>query len=556
MRNFKFYNYNIKKFIKSKIVPLTLVGTMGLGLTACSQTIKKTSKTQNQISTYSSAQYEDNKTLHEKVKPTTTTNTNNSSVEQAYEEYKMENQEVNLNEDENQTFQNYIDNYQVQYKNSDLFGIDEALSKYSNLPKASTASSNVVKNNSISEQELLTIVKQNNKQFLSEINNKKYTALSDQDLNKAVSVVSKQLNSLLQTNENIDVNELDSTLTKLKIVGASGFGIAYVSHDTQLLGISMNAINNLQKNSRNQNRDVFESIIGHEATHLAQISYPTKGEFASHLGPSYTFTDLDVNALDFEWYTEGSAEVLALSDPSDQPINYADNIKGLETLTLSTITDEDNQVDTIQKLSLGKDLDGLYDYFNADSDSKKKEVIEMMYSYNIIYTTATEFVDKYKSTKGDMNLVKLDDYRDELKGSIGTTLTKVFYSNLANKITKEGMGTEDIFFLMRIYETEMCRFTDYDNTYKASKTSQFMNDYSSIQNNFFEIVGNNIGKTKEKLKQEYDAYSDAYCNSKKGKTENTYELKYNINSLGTQKNQFIKRIGKSRISHIYANINR
>ena len=89
MRNFKFYNDNIKKFIKSKIVPLTLVGTMGLGLTACSQTIKKTSKTQNQISTYSSAQYEDNKTLHEKVKPTTTTNTNNSSVEQAYEEYKL-----------------------------------------------------------------------------------------------------------------------------------------------------------------------------------------------------------------------------------------------------------------------------------------------------------------------------------------------------------------------------------------------------------------------------------------------------------------------------------
>lgn len=555
MRNFKFYKDNTKKFIKSKIVPLTLVGTMGLGLTACSQNIKKSGKTQNQISTYSSAQYDSNKTLQDKAKKSPTTSTS-SSIEKAYDEYNAESININVDESENQNFQNYIENYQVEYKNSELFEIDEALSKSSKVPKVSTESSNVIKNNTINEQILLTTVKQNNAQFLSEIKNKKYEQLSDEDLNKAVSVVTNQLNSLLQNNDVADVNELDNTLSNLKILGSTGFGTAFVTHNNPVLGISMVSINNLQKSASYKDRDVFKQVVGHEATHLAQISYPKNNEFTSHIGPTYTFEDSDINALDFEWYTEGSAEALALNDISEQPMFYTDDVKCLETLTLSTITDDDNKVDTIYKTSLQKDMDVLYDYFNADTVEKQKEVVEMMYSYNIIYTGAKEFENKYKSKKGNIGLKELNEYRDELKGSIASSLTKVFYSNLANKITKEGMNTEDIYFLMRIYETEMCRFTDYDNTYKQEQTKTFMNNYSNVQNEFFGLLANNCGKTKEEIKQEYDSYSDAYCKAKKGKTEKNYQINHNVKNIDSSKNQFVKRIGESRISHVYQNINR
>ena len=542
---------NKLKSINKHITPLLLSGVMAVSLASCNKEtsvtrgIKKTDQ-----STYSNSYKSTEPTMSSTENPT-----EQVLPSEDLEKYRMDNMVVHSDSTANQMFQSYVDEFYVEYKDSELFGIDAAKAKYSEIPELSISSSNVIDGNTINKDKLFSLVKQNNEKFLLVDKTKKYKDIDDSQLKKVIEVVCGQLETLLKSEANVDINILDNTLSNLKIFETSGFGIAYVNQEEPILGISFNSIEKLQKNKNNTNIDVFDKIVAHEADHLAQVAYYNNDQINYNMGALYSFSDLDINPLYWEWYVEGTAEALNLDGLDDEPFNYSDDVKSLQTLTLSTIADSDNEIYTINDLSLQRDIDEIYDYFNADTDQKKDEIIKMMYSYNIIYTNGKEFSDKYKATKGDISLTQLDDYRDELRGSIGTTLTKVFYSNLADKVTTDGMNINDLFFLMRVYETEMCRLTDYDNEYKKDKTKAFLNNYSAIQNNFFDLISGAVGKDSDEIKKAYTLYSEEYCDTAKHTSVTNYSITDNVDSLSEDKNEFVRHLAKTRIFHAYKNIN-
>lgn len=478
----------------------------------------------------------------------------NQTELKALDNYNLEDIKVQFDSSINNSFQNYISDIEVVYKDSDLFGVEEAFELYNNMNINNTSSNTVINSNKVDENKLYQSVLENNKKFLKNDKTNKYKDINQSQLKNIVTIISVHLNEQLQVNNEIDINILDSTLKNLKIFECDIFGNACVELEDEKLCLNFKAINSLQQ--QNPDVDVLERTIKHESAHLIQVGYSQNSEFKYNMGMSYSYSNLLVNPLYWQWYVEAAAEKLTLKEIDDAPFSYRDQVKGLESLTLATIADKDSETTDIEELSLQKDLNRLFEYFNVDTASQKEEILKMMFSYDIIFSNNKEFVEYVKEKKGTFDLIQLYDYQDELKSSICQTLTKVFYSNLSNSLVGQEMSLNDVFSLIRVFETEMCRISDYDNATKTTINSTFVNSYNSIQDEFFDNLSSATSISNDEIKLLYYGYSDSYCDNAKYKNETNYSIEINVGGLSENKNKFLEYMSKSRVYHINKNINR
>lgn len=546
----------ILKNVKYKLLPVFMAGTIGISMSACGNKMVSKNHSSNYNSSSSSMVVDStvDATMDTTSDISATMPSTNEIDLKDLDEYNLDGIEIQFDSYTNDDFQDYISNVEVVYKDSDLFNIEEALKLYNNMDIENISSNSVINNNKVDENKLYQLVLENNKKFLASDKTNKYKDINQSQLKSIVSIVVTQLNEQLQSNPEIDTNILDNTLKNLKIFECEIFGNASVELEDEKLCLNFKAINSLQQ--QNPDVDMLERTVKHESDHLIQVSYPKNDEFKYNMGMSYSYNNLSVNPLYWQWYVEGSAEKLTLKEIDDAPFSYRDQVKGLESLTLATITDKDNEVTDIEDLSLQKDLNKLFEYFNATTENQKEEVIKMMFSYDIIFSDNKEFMESAKEKKGSFDLIQLYDYQDELKGSICQTLTKIFYSNLANSLVEQEMSLNDVYSLIRVFETEMCRISDYDNTTKTDVNSTFVNSYNNIQNEFFTNLSTVTNMSNDEIKASYYAFSDNYCENAKYKNENNYTIDINIDGLSGDKNLFLEYTSKSRVSHIKQNVNR
>lgn len=546
----------ILKNVKYKLLPVFMAGTIGISMSACGNKMVSRNHSSNYNSSSSSTVVDStvDATMDTTSDISATMPSTNEIDLKDLDEYNLDGIEIQFDSYTNDDFQDYISNVEVVYKDSDLFNIEEALELYNNMDIENISSNSVINNNKVDENKLYQLVLENNKKFLASDKTNKYKDINQSQLKSIVSIVVTQLNEQLQSNPEIDTNILDNTLKNLKIFECEIFGNASVELEDEKLCLNFKAINSLQQ--QNPDVDMLERTVKHESDHLIQVSYPKNDEFKYNMGISYSYNNLSVNPLYWQWYVEGSAEKLTLKEIDDAPFSYRDQVKGLESLTLATITDKDNEVTDIEDLSLQKDLNKLFEYFNATTENQKEEVIKMMFSYDIIFNDNKEFMERAKEKKGSFDLIQLYDYQDELKGSICQTLTKIFYSNLANSLVEQEMSLNDVYSLIRVFETEMCRISDYDNTTKTDVNSTFVNNYNNIQNEFFTNLSIVTNMSNDEIKASYYAFSDNYCENAKYKNENNYTIDINIDGFSEDKNLFLEYTSKSRVSHIKQNVNR
>lgn len=548
----------ILKNVKYKLLPVFMAGTIGISMSACGNKMVSRNHSSNYNSSSSSTVVDStvDATMDTTSDISATMPSTNEIDLKDLDEYNLDGIEIQFDSYTNDDFQDYISNVEVVYKDSDLFNIEEALELYNNMDMdiENISSNSVINNNKVDENKLYQLVLENNKKFLASDKTNKYKDINQSQLKSIVSIVVTQLNEQLQSNPEIDTNILDNTLKNLKIFECEIFGNASVELEDEKLCLNFKAINSLQQ--QNPDVDMLERTVKHESDHLIQVSYPKNDEFKYNMGISYSYNNLSVNPLYWQWYVEGSAEKLTLKEIDDAPFSYRDQVKGLESLTLATITDKDNEVTDIEDLSLQKDLNKLFEYFNATTENQKEEVIKMMFSYDIIFNDNKEFMERAKEKKGSFDLIQLYDYQDELKGSICQTLTKIFYSNLANSLVEQEMSLNDVYSLIRVFETEMCRISDYDNTTKTDVNSTFVNNYNNIQNEFFTNLSIVTNMSNDEIKASYYAFSDNYCENAKYKNENNYTIDINIDGFSEDKNLFLEYTSKSRVSHIKQNVNR
>lgn len=549
-----------EKIKKNSLKKILLIGTLSLGLTAC--TNEKQYHDDNNDYKYSH-EYEtkDNNHYEEKyTEETTTENHNDIKIEQDTEENTTEfnnnienettnnqyeeiiyddalseviiNSNVNLNPNDIKDFKNKINEIQVDYLYGEYFEVDIAMEEYEN-NKINTITSNlgIIINGELDFDILYKTVKNNNDIYKKENSAvSKYKIPNDSDLRNICTWICESINYEIE-NGTINIDSLEEKISVLKIFEVSDFSYGYYSIEDEVLAFNKNMIDSQERST------LFEEIVCHETKHLVQTSSKKEVQNTSiveSFGVCYKYKDLKVNSLYPNWLFEGVAENQTLKQLNiDKSLNYSEYIKSLDMLTMSTITK--NEVGDLEKICMQSDLEELYKYFGATTKEEKKEISTMLYAYNIIkidsaFSSTNDFHENYKNNVGvKMNFTEKRYYGYNLSSSISQTLSKIFYKNLANSIENKNISMKEIFSLITNYEiklSEQCRYAD---PIVAQELNDFYTNYNIMQQELFAIIASKLNVTTEEV---IGAYQMFYEN---------HELNKNISIVSNNNQVFLNK---------------
>jgi len=436
---------------------------------------------------------------------------------------------ITLSEESYNEFQNFLKNTKTKYNYEEYYKIDEALAEYNKIKnlKAETHTHTIKE---LTSEELYKVVKENNKKFLKQTE-QKYTAsfykeLKETDLKKLCDIIIDTINNY---KSNIsDLEEVKCILGNLKIFSKTTLSNASVGDDDCLL-INLDMINTLKIKATSKKQDVVKDTISHEAVHMLQKSCEDNLKIKYRIGNSYKFSNLDVNSLFYNWFYEGSAEKLSNNYTGDTPLVYNYYINYINSLNLSAVLGN-HRIDEAETTTFDKDLKSLFKMFDCTTTEEKIEILNMMYSLNIIET----------DDEGFLKLIGLPNNSDEyiaikrnIKTSVCMTLTKNFYKNLSIKIKEGNVPLRDIFYLITVFESDINSHIAYVDENKYQDNKEFLEEYLDIQRNFFNLIAQNHNLTADEVIELYNNYG-IYNSS----GLNNYSLSF----LESEKRTFVNKI--------------
>lgn len=431
-----------------------------------------------------------------------------------------------------------INKISVNYEKSDMFQIDENITKYNAVATNNYESSlDIIENNKVNYDLLYRTILNNNQKYKAENGSSHYNMdITDELLSKIVKIMADNIDKKLSNDNYIDVSELNYTLTNLKVFTYVGFGAGGVNDHDDILSINMNTISSYQE--QYPDIDPLEMTVKHECNHLIQARPQinlNNQNFSSNYGFCYKFDDNSINSLYDSWMFEAASEKLVLDDYNDgrKPLVYDYYIKALESLTLSTILQDNVSSTKIENLTFQHDLSLVFDQFGAKTDYQKQEILKMLYAFELINTDGNEFRDNYKEKYGQrFDLYAMDDYRLSLKGSVSLTLTKVFYTNLLKSLENKSVSIEDVYQLISIFEDEISRITWYSS--KNSYFPEFIENYQKIQMMVFEKISEKTNLSIDEIVNSYNYY------------HKNLDVYHEIDWLNDDKNKFLSNMFSTR----------
>ncbi len=425
-------------------------------------------------------------------------------------------------------FENYLDNIDTKYDYSELFNTKAALDRYeANKYDININHSHDFLNGSksVDSNKLYSVVKENNQAYLKEHSSSMYKELSKKEMQRICDIIAETINAYIKSNPEIDMNELSCNLGDLKLFSKNSGSNAFISVDNCLV-VSPHMLNILEK--MNKNADAYKETIMHEGVHIIQRSCDDdeKVNVGKNIGISYKWDDFDVNPLDFKWLYEASAEKCQVNLTKDKPLVYQNMINYLESLSFSTILDNNVTVKQTENLSLQKNLDKLFEQFNCKTEKQKIELINMMMSINIIQIEPDDFEAKYQSVYGKDLASDVDLYgqlKCVIKPEVMETLSKVFYRNLAEAVVHNKMTLQDCFFLIETFENDINSHIKYSDESYSTTNKNFIDNYVEIQNEFFYMLSLNGEYSQTNIESDFKGYHSV-LSSKTGEKTNNYSL--------------------------------
>lgn len=428
---------------------------------------------------------------------TSQTQPNNITIP-AMDNYLLEiiNSRVVFDSKEADFFYKFIQQKEVIYPYSELFNFNQVLNKYKNLNDYTTGGLNYFENNTISGEKVYSIVKKNNK----EANLVSNAQMSDEDLKVICNIISEVINDYVKNNQDVDLRFLSEKLSDLKILNFEGFSNGYYDSTNGKMGFSVNYL-------KNKSTEFYKSVVEHETYHFIQSNSLQERQNLNidvRYGFLYKFNDVEVNSLFWVWYYEAAAQSL-ISDPSQGDI-YKALMQSMDCIKLPTVLLAKNEVDSFEKISLSKDLNDLFLYFNCKTEKEKIEILNLMYSYNIKYNLNGSSDDFFKLYKNSYNDGKMPyQISKELNNSIAQTLTKHFYKNLVLNLENKNISVNEIFSLISLFESELSREFGYSVNQKY--LTGFFDLYNEIQAEFFEIIASKLNVSVSDIQQAYNSFN-------------------------------------------------
>ena len=286
---------------------------------------------------------------------------------------------------------------------------------------------------------------------------------------------------------------------------------------------------------RNKDTNVLDQVVYHEVQHLFHISCPCRGPI--QYGLSYSDENLEINPLLWMWFVDASAEKDAYNLTREDILVYQNMIGYLESISMATILNPNVVVHQTEKLSLTGNMNRLFEQLGATTEAQKLEIIQMMFTIEILQNQNEDFHRAYEQEYG----IYIPDSDDELlafqriiKTSICETLSKVFYNNLANAVQNNSVTLEDVFYLISVFEAHMNRHTSYHLIINFKDIERFLSNYIDIQNAFFGAIANSNNLSTGDVINAFDNYAFWVRNSDGNKT-----LNHSLNWLLADKTNYI-----------------
>lgn len=516
MKNLK-VSTNILKKGKMVLLPITLAAA--ITLSGCSL-----------IPNGDRARYKDNSKpdySHIDTKPNNNTTNNTQSITfDGYDipmkdisESNKTNTIINFTANNYNSIKNYLDNLNVIYEYEHLYKFDESLSEYNKLELVNTHSSEL---KAITSDELYNIVLKNNKEYKKNVKTSIYKELDNSEIKEICELIVETVNKYIKENKDIKEDRVKCVLSNLKLYKqTSTVANAFVTDDNCLI-ISPNM---LQVADLINGKGTREDVFIHEIIHFLQkgcnCDLNKNTNLKRNFGFSYTFKNLEVNSLDFTWIYEASAEKNMMNSTGHDPLVYKNMIGYLESLSLVNLLNDSYSVNDTEELSFKRNLNDLYDYFGVTTDKEKKEILNLMYSIEIMQQAPIDFYNLLEKTTGKTKSSALtDEVNYTVKVSICETLTKLFYKNLAKNLVNKYATLEDVFYLISLFENDLNSHIKYKDSTKYIYNERFIETYLNIQYNFFYELSKTLDLSQEEIENKFDEYT---AHTKDG---NNYSLNF------------------------------
>lgn len=463
---------------------------------------------------------------------------------------------VRFNEFQLDELDESINAIKTEYAYSDLYDVEAAYNKYQEMEYYDASSIipslTFYHDNKIDANTLYNVILDNNKQYLLDNEFSTYEEMDSDFIKHVCEIIASTINKELETNTfSTNLDDLLLNLNDLKIFKSLTLTNAYITDDN-CLTFSPTGIDAME--SITGYDFVQDIIISHETEHLIQkLSTETreKQKITRGYGYNVEFEDLEVNSLYHNWLIEASAENLATDLYDVDPITYKTKVGYLNSLTFTQILKNDFKVRDIERLTQQQSLSKVFDTFGCDSDDEKIELLNLLAAINILQEEPEDFMNLYKEkilNKADITESELVDLKVNLKNGICTTLSKYFYENLASKIYEDGLDARDIYALISIFEMDLGGHISYfdQNGYEARR--EFFENYVTIQDQFFDIMGQSLGYSGEEIEKSYQSYNASI----EVKVDTMFSsAEYDdiiISNLSDEKNQFITEMFKQYIN--------
>ena len=453
----------------------------------------------------------------------------------------------------------YISEVDSNYIYEDIYDVSTAYDKYKSIYKYNgDISENIISNMKIDNNSLYNLVLNNNEAYFSGEHNPIHYKLDNKIVKNICDVIADTINKeFSERNFDTNIDDISYNLSNLKIVDGATFSAAYVTDD-DVLAISMPQIENMGLLVGVS--DSFEKTIAHETEHILQkLSNETITHENVERGHGFCleFNDINVNSLYYMWLIEGSAENLAVRFYDGKPSTYFNKIGYINSLSLTQILDNSFEVYDVEKLTQQSKLEEVFKLFKTDTIEEKKELLNMLYTIEVIQEAPDDFITSYEQVELNGNTIseeQLDNLRYSLKGSVCTTLTKYFYLNLTEKIKNEEMTTEDVLNLISLFEEDIQKHILYDNESMKEYNREFIIKYLDIQKQFFELISKKIDIDVEQIDYMYKVYDSNINYTFDNKFEKITEP-INIENISSQKNNFLSKIRNNYIESKTITIN-
>ena len=426
---------------------------------------------------------------------------------------------INFTTSNYNSIKSYLESINVTYEYEKLYNFKESLTEYNKLTLVNTHS-NELKN--ITVDELYNIIVKNNKEYKKTVKTSIYKELSSSEIREICSLIVEVSNKYIKENKNISIDRVKCVLSNLKMYKqTSAVANAFVTDDNCLI-ISPNM---LQVANMINGKGTEEDIFIHEIIHLLQkgcnCDLNKNANLKRNFGFSYAFKNLEVNSLDFTWLYEASAEKNMMNVTGHDPLVYKNMIGYLESLSLVNLLNDNYKVNDTEKLSFKRDINDLYNYFGVTTEKDKKEILNLMYSIEVMQQAPTDFYNALEKSTGktkDSSLV--DEVNYTVKVSICETLTKLFYKNLSKNLVNKDATLEDVFYLISLFENDLNSHIKYKDSSKYNYNDRFIETYLNIQDNFFYELSKTTGYSQEEIESKFDEYT---AHTKDG---NNYSLSF------------------------------